>query len=88
MVSMQEKIEKKLNDAFSPIYLIVENQSHLHSGHAGDDGSGESHFKVTIDASFFEGMSRVESQRAIFNILSDEMKIIHALSVSVCFKNK
>ncbi len=88
MFSMQERIEKKLNDAFSPSYLKVENQSYLHKGHMGDDGTGESHFSLEISADLFDGLGRVECQRAIYQALGDEMKIIHALSICVCSKNK
>ncbi len=84
MVSMKERIESKLNAAFSPKYLVVENLSHLHAGHAGDDGSGESHFSIEIVSNAFEGGNRVSSQRRIFEVLKEEMKEIHALSISRC----
>ena len=34
----------------SPQALEVINESALHSGHAGDDGSGESHWRIVIKA--------------------------------------
>ncbi|HAD16531.1 MAG TPA: BolA family transcriptional regulator, partial [Erythrobacter sp.] len=39
-------MEDLLKEAFSPTRLEVINDSAKHSGHAGDDGSGESHFTV------------------------------------------
>lgn len=58
------------------------NDSLRHSGHMGDDGSGESHFRVTVVSSVFTGMSRVQRQRMVYDLLSDEMQGgIHALSI-------
>lgn len=87
MVSMQEKIENKLFDALSPTYLKVENQSYKHAGHAGDDGSGESHFSVDVVSNSFQGLSRVACQKLVFKVLEEEMKTIHALSFSRCSIN-
>ncbi len=87
MSLMQEKIEAKLIEMFSPVRLKVVNESAHHRGHAGDDGSGESHFSVCIEAECFDGESRVARQRLIYDALKDEMKIIHALSITVYNKN-
>ncbi len=83
MCSMQEKIESKLTTAFSPIRLKVVNESSQHRGHAGDDGSGESHFSIVIEAECFNGQSRLVRQRRVYDALQEEMKIIHALSITV-----
>lgn len=83
MYSLQEKIEKKLQVALQPTYLKVVNQSIYHAGHAGDDGSGESHFKIEIAAKNLEKLSRINAQKEIYSILEEEMKIIHALSIQV-----
>lgn len=79
---MQERIREKLAQALQPILLSVENQSALHAGHAGDDGSGESHFAVVIVSKAFEGKGRVERQRMIHDLLAYELSHgIHALSI-------
>lgn len=82
-MKMEEKITQKLQDKISPTHLVVENQSHLHAGHAGDDGSGESHFHVEIWGDMFEKMSRVERERFVYNVLCEEMQSIHALGLSI-----
>lgn len=82
-MSMQQKITQKLQAAYEPTILDVLNQSSKHRGHAGDDGSGESHFSITIQSSFFENMSRIEAQRSVYRTLESEMKIIHALSLNI-----
>ncbi|HEX8640303.1 MAG TPA: BolA/IbaG family iron-sulfur metabolism protein, partial [Allosphingosinicella sp.] len=47
------EIEKRLREALAPIRLAVINDSDRHRGHAGHDGSGESHFTVEIEAPAF-----------------------------------
>jgi len=80
-MKMEEKIRKKLEAAFAPDNLVVSNQSHLHAGHAGDDGSGESHFRIAINSSELNALSRVQAERAVTKALAEEMKTIHALSI-------
>ena len=76
------EIEKRLREALAPIRLEVVNDSASHRGHAGDDGSGESHFTVEIEALTFAGMSRLDRQRAINSALGDLLKErIHALAI-------
>lgn len=79
-----EEIRNRLVAAFDPVKLEVENESHRHRGHAGDDGSGESHFRVTIRARAFAGMSRIDRHRAIHAALgADLVGRIHALALKV-----
>ncbi len=80
-MTMESRIKAKLTEKLAPIALAVENQSHLHAGHAGDDGSGESHFHLMVVSSAFSGLSRLARHRMIFGILQQEMDSIHALSI-------
>lgn len=80
-MSIEQQIEQCLILAFSPNFLEVKNQSHLHAGHAGDDGSGESHFKIKIKSNVFEKQSRVARERMVYKALDDIMPKIHALSI-------
>ena len=82
-MEMAKIIENKLQEALTPSHLEVINESHLHAGHAGDDGSGESHFRIVISFDKFEDLSRVNKERAVYGALADEMKIIHALSIQI-----
>lgn len=76
-------IKEKLTEALSPIDLDVLDESHKHSGHAGSRPEGESHFNVKIVSQAFEGKSRVERQRLVYQALSEEMKQdIHALALN------
>jgi BolA protein len=76
------EIERRLRAALDPAHLVVTNDSARHRGHAGDDGSGESHFTVEIVSERFAGMSRVERQRAVNRALADLLRDrIHALAI-------
>jgi BolA family transcriptional regulator, general stress-responsive regulator len=76
------EIEKRLRQALAPTRLEVINDSANHRGHAGDDGSGESHFTVEVEAVMFAGMSRLERQRAVNAALGDLLRDrIHALAI-------
>ncbi len=75
-------ITARLTTALAPSHLHVSNDSHLHAGHAGHDGSGESHFTVTIESAAFAGQSRVARQRLINRALADLLTSrIHALGI-------
>lgn len=81
-MTISAEIETRLRAAFAPRELIVENESHRHAGHAGDDGSGESHFSVMIRSDALGAMSRVNRHRAIHKALGPEITgRIHALAI-------
>ncbi len=76
------EIAKRLEEALAPTHLEVINDSDRHRGHAGHDGSGESHFTVEIESSRFAGMSRLDRQRAVNSALGDLLRNrIHALAI-------
>lgn len=82
MGPVETQINQRLAAALSPDQLLVSNDSASHHGHAGDDGSGESHFSVTIVAPAFAGKSRVERQRMVNHALGDLLRdSIHALAI-------
>ncbi|GGA55368.1 hypothetical protein GCM10011395_27190 [Sphingomonas psychrolutea] len=48
----------------------------------GDDGTGESHFTVTVESAAFTGLTRVARQRLINTALADLLATrIHALAI-------
>lgn len=75
-------ITDRLTAALAPSHLDVVNESAHHRGHSGDDGSGESHFRVVIVSAAFAGVSRVERQRMVNRALADLLaERIHALAI-------
>ncbi|MXO74863.1 BolA/IbaG family iron-sulfur metabolism protein [Altererythrobacter aerius] len=80
--TLQSEIERLLHAAFAPIRLVVSNDSANHRGHAGDDGSGESHFSVTIESAAFAGQTRLQRQRMVYAALGDiPGGRVHAMAV-------
>lgn len=76
------EIEQRLQAALSPEELNVINDSAKHHGHAGDDGSGESHFTVEITCAAFAGQSRLTRQRMVNKALGDLMRDkVHAMAI-------
>jgi BolA family transcriptional regulator, general stress-responsive regulator len=79
---MAKEMEMLLTAAFSPRHLAVINDSSHHSGHSGDDGSGESHFTIEIQSAAFAGVSRVMRQRMVNQALGDiPGQRVHALAI-------
>ena len=76
-MSMQETIENKLKNAFEPIHLEVENETHRHNV----PPDAESHYKVTLVSNAFDGLTLIKQHRAVNEALKDELPRIHALAL-------
>lgn len=75
---IQKTLESKLHAAFSPLYLEVINESHMHSVAPGS----ESHFKVVMAAEDMTSLSRVKRHQAVYAVLKDELANgVHALAL-------
>lgn len=75
---VQQTIIKKLTDAFQPIVLQVENESHKHRTELG----AETHFKVTLVSAQFETMRTIARHRAVYQCLENEIATgVHALAL-------
>jgi BolA family transcriptional regulator, general stress-responsive regulator len=84
IMRVAETIKSKLEAAFSPVSLVIEDESHRHAGHAGSRAEGETHFRVAIVSPVFAGLGRVERQRRVHAVLAEELKArVHALSLSL-----
>lgn len=78
------QIDAALREAFAPNQLEVINESHLHAGHSGDDGSGQSHWRVIIAAPAFADMPRLARHRAVHAALGPALiGQIHALALNI-----
>ena len=76
------EIEARLRAALDPQQLDVIDDSEKHRGHAGHDGSGESHFTVEIVSDRFAGQNRVARQRLVNAALADLLRDkVHALAI-------
>jgi BolA protein len=73
-------IEAALRQALAPEALEVIDDSHLHVGHAG--AREGRHFSVAVTSARFQGLSRVERHRLVYDALLTLMpRGIHALAI-------
>ncbi|MFL0670136.1 MAG: BolA family protein [Erythrobacter sp.] len=80
--TIAEEMHALLEQAFAPTRLAIINDSAKHSGHMGDDGSGESHFTIHIEAAAFAPMNRLARQRAVIAALGDIVgERVHAVAI-------
>ncbi len=80
--SIAREISQLLTQTFAPTVLEVINDSASHSGHSGDDGTGESHFTIIIESAAFTGVSRLQRQHMVNSALGDiPGQRVHALAI-------
>lgn len=76
------RIRELLTEAFEPLHLKITDDSARHAGHSGAAPGGETHYNVEITSAAFEGLSRVQIQRAVMMVLQTEFDTgLHALSL-------
>ncbi|MGQ0567610.1 MAG: BolA family protein [Gemmobacter sp.] len=80
---VDDDIRARLTAAFAPSRLDIVNDSHRHAGHTGDDGTGESHFRVVLRAEALAPLSRLQRHRAVHAALGDLTTRIHALALDL-----
>ena len=83
-MTVAETIRATLEAAFAPSHLDVRDDSAQHAGHAGAREGGETHFRVAIVSTQFEGLSRIERHRKVHDVLDAELKDrVHALVLTL-----
>lgn len=74
------KIAAVLREQLEATEVTVENQSHLHAGHAGAREGG--HFFVVVKSPRFAGLAPLARQRLVYSAMGEMMDgAIHALSM-------
>ncbi|MEY3296229.1 MAG: hypothetical protein RLZZ451_2277 [Pseudomonadota bacterium] len=75
-----EELAARLQAALAPERLEVQDDSHLHAGHAG--AREGRHFSVRIRSARFAGLSRVARHRLVYDALGPlASQGIHALAL-------
>jgi BolA protein len=83
MGKVAKAIDNKLRREFAPARLEIVDESSGHRGHAGWREGGETHFRVEIVSTAFEGKSRVARQRLVYAALKQEFDAgLHALALT------
>jgi intracellular septation protein len=79
--SRTQRLRERLESRFAPAQLTVEDESHLHEGHAGAAG-GQGHFRIRIVSESFRGIPSVARHRLVYAAVDDLLKTdIHALAI-------
>ena len=80
-----DRIRAALTGGLNPLALEVENESHLHAGHAGASSradGGITHLRVRAVSAAFAGKSRVDRHRMVNALLAGEIaRGLHALAI-------
>ncbi|NEX45575.1 BolA family protein [Pseudotabrizicola algicola] len=82
-MTVKDEMQARLIAAFAPQQIEIVNESHKHAGHSGDDGSGESHFRVLIRSDRLAPLSRVARHRAVHAALGDLNTRVHAIALDL-----
>lgn len=81
----EARILKKLEEALRPQELLVENESHMHNVPKGS----ETHFRVTVVSSAFQGKNMVQQHAMVYAALKEELKNpVHALAIQTSTPDK
>lgn len=77
-----DRIRALIGQALTPTAMELIDESHLHAGHAGA-ASGGSHYRLTIVAPAFAGLSLVRRHRLVYDSVHLMMQHeIHALAIT------
>jgi BolA protein len=81
------QIQATLQGALNPSALEVQDDSHLHAGHAG--AREGRHFTVRLTSESFAGQSRVARHRLVYHALATLIpQGIHALAIEARAPNE
>ena len=82
-MARMEKYELALKQVLPIESLKIDDESHLHAGHAGAEG-GAGHYRIFIKSPAFNGLTRVQQHRLVYDALSAWMPDeIHALAIVI-----
>ena len=83
--SRKYRIEKMLSENFSPILLVVRDDSKMHEGHQQvDRNSKETHFFIKMRLKEHEKENRLDLHKRVYKLLSYEFASgLHALELDL-----
>jgi BolA protein len=83
-LSRAQRMQTLLTAQFAPQKIVIEDQSELHAGHAGARPGGQTHYRLTLVSTAFQGLSLVARQRSVYQALREEFETgLHALSLDL-----
>jgi len=77
-MTVEQQIQLKPAQAFKPMHLQIENESHMHNV----PKDSETHFKVVLVTHEFDGLNKVKQHQAVYKVLAEELAgSAHALAL-------
>jgi BolA protein len=75
------RLRERLERRFTPTFLDIVDEGHLHAGHAGA-ADGRGHFRIKIMAAAFRGLAPLARHRLVYAAVADLLETdIHALAI-------
>ena len=76
-------IKKKLLNQIEIDNILIEDKSFLHKNHTGNQ-EGKFHLKIYLESNELKKISRIESNKKIYKILDEELKMsIHSIQILI-----
>ena len=83
-MNLEKKITEKINKKFSPDFFKIINFSDKHKNHYLEDNNDTSHIKLIIVSKRFYNLSKVDRERLVHKILSEEISNdIHSIRLKL-----
>lgn len=83
-----EQVRERIAEAFPGDAVDVQDESHLHAGHAGAAG-GAGHYRVRIVSGRFDGLAPLARHRLVYETVAEWMPDrIHALAIDARLPDK
>jgi BolA protein len=81
-MNIKDRMMAKLEAGLAPTRIEIEDESHLHAGHAGAREGGETHYRIKVASPRFSGKGRIERHRMVYALLAEEIALgVHALAL-------
>ena len=83
--SLADQMADNLRATLQPTEIEVLDESWLHAGHAGANGTGfGTHFRVRIASPLLAGLSRVRQHRLVYDALQEFIdRGAHAIAIEI-----
>ncbi len=83
-MNLEKKIKEKINKKLLPDFFKIINFSDKHKNHYLEDNNDTSHIKLIIVSKSFDNLSKVDRERLVHKILSEEISNdIHSIRLKL-----
>tara|TARA_B100000029_G_C17240058_1_gene838666 strand:- start:505 stop:786 length:282 start_codon:yes stop_codon:yes gene_type:complete len=83
-MNLEKKITEKINKKLLPDFFKIINFSDKHKNHYLEDNNDTSHIKLIIVSKSFDNLSKVDRERLVHKILSEEISNdIHSIRLKL-----